>query len=241
VERTFIKRGLKRVELEEFLARDLERAGYGGADIRRIPTGTRVALYVERPGMVIGRKGKSIKHLTDDLAQKFGLENPQVEVVELAKPELCAPIMAKRVVFALERGISARRVGYSMLRRIMNAGARGVEITISGRIAGERTRTQRFYQGYLSKAGEPAEKLVSHGYAAAKLRPGIAGVKVLIMPPDVPLPDEIKVAAGEAPKPVEAAPAAEAGEGREEAKPAEGEEKEAKTEEGEKSGDTQAE
>jgi len=239
VERTFIKLGLKRVGLDEFLAQELERAGYGGADIRRIPTGTRVALYVERPGIVIGRKGKSIRHLTDELSQKFELENPQVEVVELRKPELCAPIMAKRIAFALERGISARRVGHTALRRVMNAGARGAEITISGRIAGERTRTQRVYQGYLSKAGEPAEKLVSHGYAAAKLKPGIAGVKVLIMPPDAPLPDEIKIAAEETSKPAEAVPAVKADETGEEAKAPEGEAKEVKPEEGEKSGDTQ--
>lgn len=194
VERTFIKLGLKHVELESFLERELERAGYGGVDIRRIPTGTRVALYVERPGVVIGRKGRSIKQLTDDLEQKFGLENPQVEVVEIPKPELCGPIMAKRVAFAIERGISVRRAGRSMIRRIMSAGARGVEITVSGRIAGERSRRERFYQGYLSKAGEP-EKLVSHGYAVAKLKQGIAGIKVRIMPPDVPLPDEIKIEA----------------------------------------------
>jgi len=223
VARAFIKLGLKRVELEEFLEKELGQAGYGGADIRRIPTGTRVALYAERPGMVIGRKGKSIKHLTDELAQKYGLENPQVEVVEVTKPELCAPIMAKRIAFALERGIRARRVGHSTLRRIMNAGARGAEIIISGRIAGERTRSERFYQGYLSKAGEPAEKLVSHGYAAAKLRPGIAGVKVNVMPPDVPLPDEIKLLVKEETKPAEAQAEGKKGEQtKEEPKPEEG-------------------
>jgi len=193
VERSFIKQALKRVELEKFLEKELERAGYGWADIRRILTGTRVTIYVERPGMVIGRKGKSIKQLTDDLEQKFGLEKPQVEVVEIPKPQLCAPIMAKRIVFALERGISVRRVGQSMVRTIMGAGARGVEIIISGRIAGERSKSARFYEGYLSKAGEPARKFVSHGQAVAKLKPGIVGVKVNIMPPDVPLPGEIKV------------------------------------------------
>lgn len=216
VERTFIKLGLKRMELEEFLARELGRAGYGGASIRRIPTGTRVALYAERPGMVIGRKGKSIKHLTDELAQRFGLENPQVEVVELTKPELCGQVMAKRIAFALERGIKVRHIGYTTLRRIMNAGARGAEITISGRIARERSRSQRFYQGYLSKAGEPAENLVSYGYAAATLKPGVVGVKVRIMPPDVPLPNGLKLKTGE--KPIEAALAPEK---PEEAKPTE--------------------
>ena len=232
VERTFIKLGLKRVKFEEFLAEELGRAGYGGADIRRIPTGTRVALYVERPGMVIGRKGKSIKHLTDELTQRFGLENPQVEVVELTKPELCGQVMAKRIAFALERGINVRRIGYSTLRRIMNAGARGAEITISGRIAGERSRTQRFYQGYLSKAGEPAEKFVSYGYAVATLKPGVAGVKVLVMPPDIPLPGEVKLEPKE--KPAEAAPAPEA-EKPEEAGPVE-EKQTGEIEEGEKGG-----
>ncbi len=219
VERTFIKLGLKRMELEEFLAMELGRAGYGGANIRRIPTGTRVALYVERPGMVIGRKGKNIKHLTDELAQRFGMENPQVEVVELTKPELCGQVIAKRIAFALERGISVRRVGYTALRRIMNAGARGAEITISGRIARERSRSQRFYQGYLSKAGEPAEKLVSYGYAVAILKAGAVGIKVSIMPPDVLLPNGLKLKMEE--KPAEAAPAPEAKKPGE-AKPTEG-------------------
>lgn len=193
VERDFIKQAMKRVELESFLARELERAGYGSVDIRRVLTGTRVTIYVERPGMVIGRKGRSIKQLTDDLEQKFGLEKPQVEVVEIPKPELSGPIMAKHIAFALERGISARSLGHRMVSRIMNAGARGVEIVISGRFAGERSKSSRFYAGYLAKAGEPAEKFVSHGQAVAKLKPGIVGVKVSIMPPGVSLPGEIKV------------------------------------------------
>jgi len=193
VERTFIKRGAKRVQLENFLVKELEKAGYGGAEIKRIPTGTQVTIYVERPGMVIGRKGKSIKQLTEELEKQYGLENPQIEVVELQKPELYAPIMAKRIAFALERGISVRRVGHAMVRRIMEAGARGVEIVISGKIAGERKRRERFYQGYLSKAGEPAERLVSVGYATANLKPGVAGVKVRIMPPEARLPDEIVI------------------------------------------------
>jgi len=220
VERVFIQKGMKRVKLEEFLERELERAGYGGADIRRTPTGTRVAVYVERPGIVIGRGGRSIKELTDELAQVYGLENPQVEVVELTKPEFCAPVMAHRAAFMLERGISYRRVGHIMLRRIMRAGARGAEILISGKIRGERSAFERFYDGYLKKAGEPGAELVSYGTAVAKLKPGIIGVKVRIMSPDVRLPDEVKL--------------------KEEAKPAEAPEPEVeRVEEGE-GGDTQA-
>lgn len=193
IEDKFITMGLKRVDLERYLDEALGRAGYAGVEIRRLPIGTRVTLYVERPGMVIGRKGRSINQLTEELEKRFGLDKPQVEVVEIKEPEFCAPIMARRIAFAIERGINIRRVGYQMLRRIMSAGARGVEIIIAGKIAGERKKRVRFYQGYLCKTGDPAEKYVSKGYAAAKTKPGIIGVKVSIMPPNVPLPDEVKL------------------------------------------------
>ena len=208
VERAIIKRGMKRAGLEEFLEKELEKAGYGGVDVRRVPMGTRVALYVERPGIVIGRKGRSIKDLTETLAKEYDIENPQVEVVEIKSPELNAKVMAKRLAFMLERDISSRRAGYIMLRRIMRAGARGVEIVISGKISGERHRTQRFYDGYLKKAGEPALSLVSYGFAEAKLKPGMVGVKIRIMPPGVRLPDEIRFLEEE--KKVEAKPTEEA-------------------------------
>lgn len=192
-EKAFIELGLRQVDLQEYLANELGKAGFGGIEIRRLPTGTRITLYVEHSAMAIGRKGRNIQQLTEDLARKYGIENPQVEVAEVKNPELCAPIMARRIAFSLERGVSVRRIGYAALRRIMAAGARGAEIVISGKIAGERSRSDRFYQGYLSKAGEPSEKFVSYGYAAAKLRPGMVGVKVRIMPPDAPLPDLLGV------------------------------------------------
>jgi len=186
----FIELGLRRVELENFLENQLGRAGYAGADIRRLPTGTRIVLYVERPGIVIGKKGGQIHQLTEILEKKFKLDRPQVEVVEMKNPELCAPIMAKRIAFAIERGINIRRVGQMMLRRIMEAGAKGAEIVISGKIAGERKKRVRFYQGYLIKTGELAQRYVSYGYAQAKTKPGTIGVKVWILPPDAPILDK---------------------------------------------------
>jgi small subunit ribosomal protein S3 len=210
-ERVFIKKGIKRSDLEEFLEDELERAGYGGVDIKRTPTGTRVTLYVERPGIVIGRKGKSIQQLTDELARRFDIEKPQVEVSEIDVPELNAQIMAHRTAFALSRGRYFRRVGYSTLRRIMKAGARGAEILISGKLSGEHARFERFYDGYLKKAGEPASRLVSVGHAVAKLKAGVIGVKVMIMPPNVELPDEIKLTEEEKPEGAEEKKEAEGG------------------------------
>ncbi|MEM0358954.1 MAG: 30S ribosomal protein S3 [Candidatus Hadarchaeales archaeon] len=192
MDKLFVKRAIEFAELNDYLEKELEHAGYGGVSISKVPMGTRITLYVERPGAVIGKKGKSVQELTDELAKKFKLENPQIEVVGIEKPELSAPIMAKRIAFALERGANFRTLGYTFMNRIMEAGARGVEIVISGKLGGERAKKVRFYQGYLSKAGDPAHKLVSYGFAYAKLKPGVVGVKVRIMPPG-PMPDEIKL------------------------------------------------
>jgi small subunit ribosomal protein S3 len=182
----FVSYGFERAKLEEFLARKLERAGYGGVEIQRTPTGTKLTLYVERPGIVIGKGGESIRELEEVLQKTYGIEKPQVEVLELKNPDLCAPIMARRIASALERGVGIRRIGHVYMKRIMAAGARGVEIRISGKIAGERARRERFFQGYLSKAGEYSERFVSTGYAQAMLRPGVVGVKVKIMLPQEP-------------------------------------------------------
>ncbi len=179
----FIQYGWDRASLEEFLSEKLGHAGYGGIDIQKMTGSTKITLYVERPGVVIGRGGESIKELQEILEKRFKLEKPEIEVLELQNADLCAPIVAKRIASALERGISYRRIAHAFLRRVMAAGAKGVEIRISGKIAGERARSERFFQGYLSKTGEPAEKYVSKGQATAKLPPGIVGVKVRIMLP----------------------------------------------------------
>ena len=193
VEDMFVEKSLDRARLEEFLEEELEESGYGGVDIRRTPRGTRVTLYVERPGVVIGRGGQKVQELTDTLSREYDLENPQVEVNEIDVPEFNASIMANRVAFPLTRGSYFRRVGHGTLRRIMEAGARGAEILISGKLTGDFAREERFYDGYLKKAGESASEYVSTGQAVAELPAGTVGVKVSIMPPDVKLPDEIEL------------------------------------------------
>lgn len=190
----FIGKGLHRARLEEFLESELEEAGYGGVDIRRTPMGTRVTIHAERPGVVIGRGGRNIQELTDKLAQEFDMDNPQLEVSEIDVPEFNASIMANRVAFLLTRGSYFRRVGYGTLRRIMEAGARGAEITISGKLTGDFAREERFYDGYLKKAGESASELVDTGKDVAKLPAGTVGVKVRIMPPEAQLPDDVEEA-----------------------------------------------
>nr|6TMF_C Chain C, 30S ribosomal protein S3 [Thermococcus celer Vu 13 = JCM 8558] len=191
IERYFIEEGVREMLIDEYLEKELRRAGYSGIDIKKTPLGTKVVIFAASPGYVIGRGGRRIRELTRILERQFGLENPQIEVEEIKNPYLNAKVQAIRLARALERGIHFRRAAYSAIRAIMRNGARGVEIRLSGKLTGERAKSVRFYQGYLAKVGNPAETLVSRGYAQAKLKLGVIGVKVSIMPPDAKLPDEI--------------------------------------------------
>ncbi|HHI00320.1 MAG TPA: 30S ribosomal protein S3 [Thermococcus litoralis] len=193
IERYFIKESIKEMLIDEYLEKELRRAGYGGLDIKKTPLGTKVVIFAERPGFVIGRGGRKIRELTSILERQFGLENPQIEVEEIKNPYFNAKVQATRLAQALERGVHFRRAAYAAIRAIMNNGARGVEIRISGKLTGERAKSVRFYQGYIAKVGNPAETLVSRGYAQALLKLGVLGVKVSIMPPDARLPDEIEI------------------------------------------------
>ncbi|MCD6473885.1 MAG: 30S ribosomal protein S3, partial [Thermoplasmata archaeon] len=194
IERKFVQENQKRVLLKEFLMKESERAGFGGIKIQRTPLGTLITLEVERPGLIIGRGGKRIKELTETIANKFGLENPQIEIEEVSdKAALNAQLMAQKVAAALERGWHFRRVGHSTVRRIMDAGARGCQVIISGKLTGDRHRTEKFTMGYIKYCGEVASRVMDEGIATAKTKPGIIGVKVRIMPPGARLPDEIDI------------------------------------------------
>ncbi len=193
IERYFIRENVREMLIDEYLEKELRRAGYGGIDIKKTPLGTKVTIFAASPGYVIGRGGRRIRELTRLLERQFNLENPQIEVEEIKNPYLSAKVQAVRLAQALERGIHFRRAAYSAIRAIMRNGARGVEIRLSGKLTGERAKSVRFYQGYLAKVGNPAETLVSKGYAQAGLKLGVIGVKVSIMPPDAKLPDEIEV------------------------------------------------
>lgn len=194
IEKDFVKEGLKRTRIDEYLEQKLVRAGYGGMDIQVTPVGTIVLVYAEKPGMVIGRGGKTVRSITKTLKNDFDLENPQVEVKEVDVPELNPRIMANKIVSMLQRGMHFRRVAYSIIRRIMGAGAQGVEVTISGKIRGSRSACAKFNEGYIKKCGEPSIRHVKEGFATVQLKPGVLGIYVRIMPPEVILPDNIEIA-----------------------------------------------
>src|SRR3972149_6975594 len=189
----FITEAIKNTEIDEYLQKKLERAGYGGVNLSKTPLGTHVVIYAMRPGLVIGRGGETIKELATALETNFKLSNPQISVSEIEVPEFNASVIASRVASALERGVHFRRAGFWALNQVMEAGALGVEIVISGKLRTERARFEKFRAGEFRRVGDPALKYTRKAAAHVKLKPGIIGVRVKIMPPDAVFPDKIKI------------------------------------------------
>jgi small subunit ribosomal protein S3 len=193
-ERTFIRENTNRILIKEFLVKKIEGAGFGGMNIQRTPMGTRINILVERPGMVIGKGGNKIKELTDAIKENFKVDNPQIEIEEAgSKASINAQIMAEKLAEALERGWHFRRAGHSTVRRIMDAGAKGCQVIIAGKLTGARHRTEKFTEGHVKYCGEIARQVMDNGYAVAKLKAGVLGIKVRIMKPNTKLPDEITI------------------------------------------------
>jgi len=189
----FISESIKKNEIDEFLQKELARAGYGGVNISKTPLGTHIVIYAMRPGLVIGRGGGTIRELARILEEKFNVPNPQISVSEMEIPELNAYVVASRIASALQRGIHFRRSGYWALNRVMEAGALGVEIIISGKLRTDRSRYEKFKAGYLPKCGDAALTYVRKAGVDVQLKPGTLGVKVRIMPPDAEFPDKTKI------------------------------------------------
>lgn len=200
VERKFVKSGLDRAQMAEYFTKQLERAGYGGMNINRTPMGTQVTIFAEKPGMIIGKGGKTIHKLTRDLEAVFHVDNPQIDVQEVKIPELNAQMMASRLAAAIERGLYFRKAGHNMLRRIMESGALGCEIDIAGKLTGPRKRTEKFVAGNMLHAGNPAMELVDKGFAIAIKKLGIIGCRVRIVPPTIKLPGRFKTTQVAAPE-----------------------------------------
>jgi len=192
-EHQFIENGLQRAQIDEFFGDELSRAGYGGMDIAKTPMGTQIVLKAEKPGMVIGKGGKNIRKITSELQDRFGMDDPQIDVQEVDEPDLNARIVADRLANALERGWYFRKAGHTTIDRIMDAGALGAEIVLSGKVTGARSRVEKFNRGYIKHNGEPAQTVVDEGQGVAVMKLGTIGVTVKIIPPGAVLPDDFEI------------------------------------------------
>jgi small subunit ribosomal protein S3 len=187
-----IKSNYRNMELDEFLSQTLKDAGYGYVDVQKTPIGTRITLYVTRPGLVIGRKGTGIKDLTSKLEQKFGLSSPQISVMEVAIPELNPKIMCNRIAQLIERGTAFRRAALWTINTVMSAGALGVEVSISGKLRSERAHFEKHSAGIIPKSGDVASRVVDTAITHVLTKMGLMGVQLRIAKRDE-LPEEFEL------------------------------------------------
>ena len=175
-----IKDNYNMMLLKDYLRKQIKDAGFSHAEISKTPTGTRVALHVTRPGIVIGRKGSGIRELTEKLTTDFGLKNPQISVNEIEKPDLSPSVMCTRMASHLERGTAFRRATMWTMKQIMESGAMGVQITISGKLRGDRSAFEKHTAGILPRAGHHAEVIVDEDIAHVKTAMGLIGIRIRI-------------------------------------------------------------
>jgi len=190
IHKYFVRENARKAEIDEYLSQHLKGAGYSRVEMTKTPLGTRVVVYAAKPGLVIGRRGQSIRDLTKMLEERFGVENPQISVATLEAPELDPKVVASQIAMALQRGIHFRRAAYWALQRTTEAGALGVEITIRGKLTTDRARYEKYRSGYLPVVGETISRQLRTAVVDTQLKQGLFGISVKLMPPNVSFPDK---------------------------------------------------
>jgi len=198
-EKKLILSSIENYFVMRYLEKNLERAGVSHIAIQKTPVATRIELTVQRPGIVVGKRGSSISELAEKL-KTFGIDNPKIEVLEVAVPSLDAKLMAEKIGRFIETRGNVKQAIRVGIREIMSAGAIGAEIRVSGKVVGKggKAKALTARSGYLKKSGDPI-KLVRQAQYTIYPKAGAIGITVRILPPGVKLPDKIKLE----PKPTE--------------------------------------
>ena len=184
-----IKDNYNMMLLNDFLREEIKEAGFHKVEVSKTPSGTRITLYVTRPGIVIGRKGSGIKQLTEKVESDFGFKDPQISVEEIQKAELSPNVMCNRMAAHIERGTAFRRATMWTMNQIMEAGAMGVQITISGKLRGDRSAFEKHTRGILPRAGNYAKDIVSEDVTHTKTAMGLIGIKIRIASKEKVVPE----------------------------------------------------
>ena len=191
-ERKFVSLKKEEYSIREFVKRYLGKGKVSNVQIEYTPVGEKVIIKTSKPGLVIGRGGERISKLTDVLKRRYKFENPHIEIEEISNIYLDAQSVADEIALNIENRGSSRFkiIAYRLLKQIIDSGALGVELKISGKLPAARARTWRFKKGYLKKVGD-SSKVVDKAKAVAQSKSGTVGIEVSILHPDAKIHDKI--------------------------------------------------
>lgn len=193
-ERKFVTLKKDEFKIKEFVKDFLGKGKVSSVKIEYTPVGEKVVMKSTKPGLIIGRGGEKIDGLTNILKKRFGFENPHIEIQEITNRNLDAQSVADEIALSIEKfgSIRFKMIAYKLLQQIDKAGARGVELKLSGKLPSARGKTWRFKKGYLKKVGE-SSKVVDKATSLAQTRMGTVGIEVSILHPEARIHDHINL------------------------------------------------
>ena len=197
------RRGYSKLLNEDILVRDyvkkrLEHGAVTRVEIQRAADRMKIVLSTARPGIVIGRKGTDVDRLREELQEMTGKE-VSIDIEEVKKPGLSAELVARNIAQQLERRISFRRAMKKSVASVMDAGAKGIKVSCSGRLGGaEMCRREWYREGRVPLHTIRAD--VDYACVEAKTLYGLIGVKVWIYKGEFSLEEEAEEEKKQQPK-----------------------------------------
>lgn len=181
----FVHLGLQYAELNEFLKRGLADEGYSGVEVRTTVARTEIIIRATRPQGVVGENGRRLKELTSVIQKRFGFEEGKIELyAESVKSKgLSAIAQAESLKQKLTEGVAVRKACYGVLRAVMDAGAKGGAVIVSGKLRAQRAKSMKFAEGYMLRAGQPVKDYVDIAVRHVYMKQGVLGIKVKVMLP----------------------------------------------------------
>eukprot|EP01043_Picozoa_sp_COSAG02_P011110 COSAG02_NODE_404_length_23022_cov_305.366008_9_plen_252_part_00 len=171
-------------------------------EVRDTPMRMEVVIRATQTANVLGEKGRRIRELTSAVQKRFSLADGSIELFaeRVANRGLCAQAQCESIRFKLEGGLAVRRACNGVVRFVMEAGAKGCEVVVGGKMSGARAKVMKFNSGYLKVSGHSKKDYIQTAVRHVMLRSGVIGIKVRIMlgydptgvnGPKIALPDQV--------------------------------------------------
>ncbi|RUS18923.1 40S ribosomal protein S3 [Endogone sp. FLAS-F59071] len=187
--------GVFYAELNEFFTRELSEEGYSGVEVRVTPARTEIIIRATHTQDVLGEKGRRIRELTALVQKRFKFPENTVELYaeKVSNRGLSAIAQAESLKYKLLNGLAVRRPSnalfprlliracYGVLRFIMENGAKGCEVVVSGKLRAARAKSMKFVDGFMIHSGQPTRDFIDVAIRHVLLRQGVLGIKVKIM------------------------------------------------------------
>lgn len=184
----FVADGVFQAELNEFLTRCLGMEGYAGIEVRATSMSTEIRVKATKTKEILEKSARKVRELKSLIEKRYNFNDVDNKVELAIKPlpydrNLCAAAQAENLKYKLLGGTPVRLAANNILASVMRrGGAKGCEVIISGKVRGQRAKSQKYKQGYLVSTGQPKLIFVDEAVRHVELRQGVLGIKVKIMP-----------------------------------------------------------